>query len=243
MTDPTRSLLDRIDALVDGQLDGGEPETGYDFDDPDFPVCPHCQRDWHGLAITVRIERMRNYGVFDPNYKYSEDDSGVVCPGSDFIGPWATAFQLKQMRQHRDALTLMMSAPRSSREMWERAWASLAAPRPGIFQAYIDAHRVSHESPAISWYLVGPGLWQLPDDPFDDPEAWSGVPPARAVRVGHGRGHSRVYFTDDEIQEIRERARIAAQEVTTQERALPRPSSTPPMWAVDPTRSNRRRNR
>ena len=29
---------------------------------------------------------------------------------------------------------------------------------------------------------------------------------------------------------------------TPQERALPRPSSTPPMWAVDPTRSRRRRN-
>lgn len=38
MTDTTRSLLDRIDALVDDQLAGGEPETGYDFDDPDFPV-------------------------------------------------------------------------------------------------------------------------------------------------------------------------------------------------------------
>lgn len=29
---------------------------------------------------------------------------------------------------------------------------------------------------------------------------------------------------------------------TIQQRALPRPSSTPPMWANDPTRTNRRRN-
>jgi hypothetical protein len=30
---------------------------------------------------------------------------------------------------------------------------------------------------------------------------------------------------------------------TPQERALPRPSTTPPMWANDPTRTRRRRNR
>lgn len=74
-----QSLLESIDALVDEQLDGGEPETGYDFDDPDFPECPHCNRDWHGLAITMRIERMRQYGKFDVNYKSAEDDSPVLC--------------------------------------------------------------------------------------------------------------------------------------------------------------------
>ncbi|NKU63877.1 hypothetical protein GS891_12210 [Rhodococcus hoagii] len=30
---------------------------------------------------------------------------------------------------------------------------------------------------------------------------------------------------------------------TPQQRALPRPSTTPPMWAVQPNRRNRRRNR
>lgn len=115
-----QSLLESIDALVDEQLDGGEPETGYDFDDPDFPECPHCNRDWHGLAITMRIERMRQYGKFDVNYKSAEDDSPVLCPGSDFIGPWATPHQIKSMRHRRFLGTTVREAPwiayRSSRD-------------------------------------------------------------------------------------------------------------------------------
>lgn len=79
-------LIDRIDALVDEQMADGEPENGYDFGDPDYPGCPHCHRQWHGLRITKRIETMRWTG-FDPEYSYSEDDSLVLCEGSDFIGP------------------------------------------------------------------------------------------------------------------------------------------------------------
>ncbi len=60
MNDAQR-VIDEIDALVEEQLAGGEPETGYDFDDPDFPEC-RCGLNWHGLAV---------YG----------------CPGSDTEGP------------------------------------------------------------------------------------------------------------------------------------------------------------
>jgi len=58
-------VIDEIDALVEEQLRGGEPETGYDFDDPDFPEC-RCGLDWHGLPA---------YG----------------CPGSDTEGPLRSA--------------------------------------------------------------------------------------------------------------------------------------------------------
>jgi hypothetical protein len=82
------ALVDDIDALVDDQLAGGEPETGYDFDDPTFPDCPHswCSESWHGLAITRRMRDMRWRGEIDPDYRYNEDDSTVLCPGSDFTG-------------------------------------------------------------------------------------------------------------------------------------------------------------
>jgi hypothetical protein len=40
--------IDAIGALIDEQLRAGEPETGFDFDDPDFPEC-RCGLDWHGL--------------------------------------------------------------------------------------------------------------------------------------------------------------------------------------------------
>ncbi|WP_458317127.1 hypothetical protein [Mycolicibacterium brisbanense] len=83
-------IIDRIDELVDQQLADGEPRNGYDFGDPDYPDypgCPHCHRQWHGLRITKRIESMRWAREFDPEYSYAEDDSPVLCEGSDFIGP------------------------------------------------------------------------------------------------------------------------------------------------------------
>jgi hypothetical protein len=82
MTD--RDIVDAIDE----QLAQGEPETGYDFDDPTFPECPHswCDREWHGLAITQNIEQMRWSGSYDEDYRYSEDDTPVICPGSSFDG-------------------------------------------------------------------------------------------------------------------------------------------------------------
>ena len=80
-------IINEIDALIDDQLEAGEPIGGYDFGDPDYPKCPHCQGDWHGLAITEQMQRMRYRGAVDEGYRYSEDDSPVICPGSEFIGP------------------------------------------------------------------------------------------------------------------------------------------------------------
>lgn len=280
MTDTTRSLLDRIDALVDEQLDGGEPETGYDFDDPDFPGCPHCNRDWHGLAITERIERMRLYDVFDVNYKYAEDDSPVLCPGSDFIGPWATPHQIKSMSHRRFLGTTSRTAPwiayRSSRDD-----ATMEPART----AHNPRDLITHEMPDLLRYLIAArsgreslllemlrrnitalypeGMWSLPPAPEDPfvPEEWSGVPPIRVswrdpapvthesrLNVAGFRGvrpdleiidetHIRVSLPGGVVF-----AEIPEVPSTPQERALPRPSTTPPMWAVDATRSRRRRN-
>lgn len=280
MTDAVRSLLDRIDALVDEQLDGGEPETGYDFDDPDFPGCPHCNRDWHGLAITMRIERMRQYGTFDVNYKHAEDDSPVLCPGSDFIGPWATPNQIESMRHMRflgvtpttppwiryrttrdDATTEPSRAAHNPRDL-------ITHEMPDVLQYAIDA-RNGRESLLLEILsrnvaaLYPDGMWSLPpapDDPFD-PEEWSGVPPIRVswrdpapvtredrLNVAGFCGvrpdleiidetHIRVSLPGGVVL-----AEIPEVPSTPQERALPRPSSTPPMWAVDPSRSRRRRN-
>lgn len=250
-----QSLLGRIDALVDEQLDGGEPETGYDFDDPDFPGCPHCNRDWHGLAITERIERMRQYGTFDVNYKYAEDDSAVLCPGSDFIGPWATPNQIESMRHMRFLGVTPTTPPwiryRTSRDVESTEETS---PRQSLLLEILRRNIAA---------LYPEGMWSLPpapDDPFV-PEEWSGVPPfrvswrdpapvtreSRLNAIGHdgcrcalepiSETHIRVSLPGGVV-----RAEIPVVPSTPQERALPRPSSTPPMWAVDPTRSRRRRN-
>ncbi|WP_067574104.1 hypothetical protein [Nocardia acidivorans] len=88
--DPVLRLLDEIDLLVEESMRDGEPRTGYDYDDPTYPDCPnpYCRESWHGLAITVRMVEMRDYGTLDPEYDYRADDSGVMCPGSDHDGEW-----------------------------------------------------------------------------------------------------------------------------------------------------------
>ncbi|NKR90298.1 hypothetical protein GS885_02375 [Rhodococcus hoagii] len=94
-------IIDAIDALVDEQMAGGEPIGGYDWSDPNYPQCPHCGDDWHGLKITRRMRDMRWDGIFDENYRYADDDSEVLCPGSDFIGPWARVWQVEMMRTEK----------------------------------------------------------------------------------------------------------------------------------------------
>lgn len=80
-------IVDRIDALVDEQLAAGEARTGFDYGDPTFPRCSHCERHWHGLPITARIAAMYARGEFDEDYRVDDDDSRVLCHGSEFIGP------------------------------------------------------------------------------------------------------------------------------------------------------------
>lgn len=94
-------IIDAIDALVEEQMAGGEPIGGYDYNDPNYPQCPHCGDDWHGLKITRRMRDMRWDGAFDENYRYADDDSEVLCPGSDFIGPWARVWQVEVMRTEK----------------------------------------------------------------------------------------------------------------------------------------------
>jgi len=110
-------IIDEIDALVDEQLSGYSQRTGYDHN-ASQDRCWHCGEDWHGLKITARMEEMRRAyqqearrledlgegetgyaeSVIDPDYRYADDDSEVLCPGSNFIGPWATKRQIERMR-------------------------------------------------------------------------------------------------------------------------------------------------
>jgi hypothetical protein len=92
--DRVDKLLDEIDSLVDESLARGDRSQSYRGEQ--MQKCRWCPEPWHGLPITKEMVRMRNepYGwdefgqpVMDPNYKYSEDTSDWVCPGSDFHGP------------------------------------------------------------------------------------------------------------------------------------------------------------
>ncbi|OHU38211.1 hypothetical protein [Mycobacteroides chelonae] len=86
MTDVS-GIIDEIDQLVDEQMAGGEPVGGFDYNDPEFPKCPHCDGEFHGIPLTERILDMRHRTGWDENYRVDTDDSPMVCEGSLFIGP------------------------------------------------------------------------------------------------------------------------------------------------------------
>lgn len=78
------SIIDRIDELVEQQLQ--QEASGYDHN-INQEKCWHCGRDWHGLPVTQRIADMYSRRTFDEDYRLADDDSPVLCEGSDLIGP------------------------------------------------------------------------------------------------------------------------------------------------------------
>ncbi|WP_454835832.1 hypothetical protein [Rhodococcus qingshengii] len=90
-------IIDEIDTLVDEQLSGYHDRSGYDYN-VNQDRCGHRHREWHGLKITERMESMAAQFAYDEDYRYADDDSDVLCPGSSFIGPWATKRQIERMR-------------------------------------------------------------------------------------------------------------------------------------------------
>lgn len=93
-------IIDEIGALVDEQLSGYRDRSGYEYN-VNQDRCHHCGREWHGLKITARIESMAAHVSYDEDYRYADDDSEVLCPGSSFIGPWATKLQIQAIRTAR----------------------------------------------------------------------------------------------------------------------------------------------
>lgn len=312
-----RDIIDDIDALVDEQMAGGEPRGGFDYGDPDYPRCPHCSEGWHGLKITRRMREMRWGGAFDEDYRYAADDSEVLCPGSDFIGPWANADQLARQRAWKRAgverqYVAVGWGGEAFFEDTHRAYDRLRrdAGRRGVTLNEATSSLLQTIPPPTYEELNMVPLWQLPPNPFPGID---GRQPFRAeitpagelerftldrplqvgdrVRVDFGNGRhwtGRVAelrpdglprlavdephvqetiqrFNDtvrriaelvlpgvaDSFRQITESLRPLMQDLpydmpdarTPQERALPRPSHTPPMWAVQPNRRNRRRNR
>ena len=77
---------DLVDRLVHDQLANHDNRSGHDSNVNQDP-CPHCGREWHGLAITERMQQMRHARALDPKYSHARDHSRVLCAGSAFIGP------------------------------------------------------------------------------------------------------------------------------------------------------------
>ncbi|MFC4373283.1 hypothetical protein ACFO5K_04140 [Nocardia halotolerans] len=84
---PNRDIVDAIDELVDWQMSNHANRSGYDYN-VGQDKCPHswCSDDFHGLPITSRMREMRGWGHMDPDYRYADDTTDVLCPGSEFVG-------------------------------------------------------------------------------------------------------------------------------------------------------------
>ncbi|QDF17523.1 hypothetical protein SEA_PHROSTEDPHLAKE_80 [Gordonia phage PhrostedPhlake] len=195
-----RDIVDDIDALIDSQLDAGEPIGGYDYNDPDYPKCWHCGRDWHGLPITERMNEMRWRGEMDPDYRYADDTSRVVCPGSEFIGPLpenqltASVCQCTWCRLRRSRQQVIADLTRDI-----GVWPSMRDPLDP--SSWLGSNRsapwVTWREPARWWRLDIPAHRHLEDIEFEliDREQnngwtpWGARPDARftlVMRVGAG---------------------------------------------------------
>lgn len=323
-----RDIIDDIDALVDEQMAGGE--YGHRQRVREASRCPHCGDDWHGLAITEAMQRMRWAGRFEDGYRHAEDASAVVCPGSKFIGPWANADQLARTRAWKQAgIERLVQEDRGySYQVGEFGrgqdvmvgWIDEAYAFEDTALAYDrfrrDAGRRGVRLLDANWAEASQPLdgngesWQLPPNPmlgddwrqpfraeitpagelerftldrplavgdrvridFGNGRHWTGkvaeLRPDGLPRLAVDEPHVQETiqrFTDtvrriaelvlpgvaDSFRQIAETLRPLMQDLpydvpdtrTPQERALPRPSTTPPMWAPDPTRTRRRRNR
>lgn len=255
----TDELIDEIDALIGEQLAAGEPMNGYDFDDPDFPTCWHCGRDWHGLAITERMNRMRAYGEIDEGYRYADDDSPVICPGSSFIGPVQTpprtarlGFQIfsgdhsnhvhvvpgryVELYQQSDSFTFAYHEAERAffehlNQLTQVIWADMRS-RPGTWGFGFDLGE---------WLPADPVAAALPDVRDLDAEGWQ---PMGCLPEGF-------VFEIDEPQldaaaatALRDRIEARACELSSQEAEAPEPpltlpvaparrrQSSPPFWAA-----------
>lgn len=88
-------IIDTIGQLIDQQLAAGPVD---DYNVNRYDKCPHCQRDWHGMPVTVRIAQMYATGQFEDDYQIADDDTPVLCEGPEFIGPqraWPEMFKFK----------------------------------------------------------------------------------------------------------------------------------------------------
>ncbi len=112
-------IVDEIDRVVADQLQ--QTPSGYDHNlNQDY--CPHSWRSeqWHGLAITTRMREMRDMhhstiayyedaervspevAAALEAYRYNEDESEVICPGSGFTGEFTPPSRASAVYTHAD---------------------------------------------------------------------------------------------------------------------------------------------
>lgn len=180
-------------------------------------------------------------------YTADEDESPVWCPGSTFVGPWANPAQLARMR-----------AGTTGVEAWslpQNPWLpdTLENTRRLVDEQVELAQRIAGVTP-ISREQIDEILAPLYVNGGRRNGRHTAIPGGRApdtVRDAIARLQATIAEIFDECSVPVRSWTLGDPEPGTPEPELddrgrprpPRPSTTPPMWANNPTRTNRRRNR
>lgn len=159
-----RDIVDEIDALVDWQLDQYEHRSDYDYN-VNQAKCPHswCGEDWHSLPIKQRMREIRRlwhstvaYYEDQPRvpehvtaeldaYRYDQDDSAIICPGSAFEGEF--------------------EPPAPTPIAWDAALDPILRAQRMLGEMQDLVIRISGVPP----------VWDIPDDPLVDQEPGQGL--------------------------------------------------------------------
>lgn len=236
---PEQDVLDEIDRLVDAQL--AQEPSGYDHN-INQPRCPHpgCPREWHGLPVdgcpgsAAEGPVYRDPGVPMPanpaNLYDLPDDPELVLDARRWLqGDPAPDFAEAVARINENRL-----ADARAREAERFRNAIRTSPLRGARATLLNADM----QPLGTLQPLG---FTIDPNPASEEaaEAWG--------RTCHALAGATQQITVT-FEAAGEAAREPVQaltdapgpDATPQERALPRPSKKPPMWANDPTRSRRR---
>lgn len=219
MPNPEQPVLDAVDALVDEQLTSPNGGT--------YPKCPHCYRDWHGLpsgrCLGARVEGpmpappMPNVTELILAARWLIGDQIARVWGIPLLSipadPLPEGFQPVGTIDRRDVPFGFHIDDTVPMEMQFPRWQS---PPP--------------------W---GPRFWEFFDEPQErQPQVADAA--RRAIADPPDPVLIRGWTPDTDKLELDLTPTPADEQ---RPRALPLPSTAPPMWAIDATRENRRRNR
>lgn len=190
MTNREDDVLLDIDRLVDESLSRRDQSDDYHGRGwrTEHP-CPWCSEGWHFLPITEHMARMRGgsyatdefgIGIMDPDYKYQDDTSAVLCPGSEYHGPEHFTKQWDKQRRERIAAR----SDRTTRRSYQAPVSPSLPPGRrrklrfvGPFQPWTIALDDERE---IEDIIPGPNLFGVPGWP-EDP--YQRVPIVRSQRL------------------------------------------------------------
>ncbi|ORI13449.1 hypothetical protein [Rhodococcus sp. 1168] len=179
---------------------------------------------------------MRSFGDLDPSYVYADDETPIMCVGSNTPGPWRPGSTFS------DELARMGFVNVGTAPMTVRTWNIDFSESRNIevfhpaFDGAADTDSATDLPPRNAYTLNGlrsarANMAALRTFPVTIPDGAPYDWASGSISDASGTFAVGGFRVTGDVPEPDTR--------TPQQRALPQPSTTPPMWAHDPTRSRR----